>query len=115
MKMSQEQLEEREFEWRRTRFGGITQYIVFHPITGLVRAVQYLRSKTGNHGTDIYLLPKEEWKEVWVIGLFQSNTGKRSCTFSKNVSEWIRDGVKLVWMLEFSDVEKVIMWLERQR
>ncbi len=76
-----EQLEVRRFDWRRTRYEAITQYIIFLPGKGIVKPTHKERSRTGNHGKDVYILSKEDWSKAWVIGLFQSNTGKRSIEF----------------------------------
>jgi hypothetical protein len=81
------QLECREFEYRQTiRTGATTLYILV--LDGeILRPARRRRSRSGAHGEDVYCLEPQKWSRVWVVGLYQSNSGRRHAEFSENIPE----------------------------
>jgi hypothetical protein len=113
---SVQQLECREFEYRQTiRTRATTLYILV--LDGeILRPARRRRSRSGAHGEDVYCLTEEQWRRVWVVGLYQSNSGRRHAEFSENIPEEVRRVIERTWMhreLPISDLEHMIQILNK--
>ena len=70
-------IECREFYYRRTGMGAITEHIVIHAEKWMIlKPTKIQRSRTGNHGEDIYCLSPDEWKDIIDVRLERSNSGR---------------------------------------
>lgn len=69
-----------EAPYRLTRMGGLTEVYILHN-SKLVKPVLVERSRTGNHGRDIYEL--FEGDIYYIIKYNRSNSGKKSISISK--------------------------------
>jgi hypothetical protein len=77
----------REFVYRNNIKGrGKTEYILFDTVVyQIVRPSRIERSRTGAHGFDIYCLPEETWKDIAVVRVEESTSGKLSFDIQSSV------------------------------
>jgi hypothetical protein len=70
----------KEFPYRNNLRGyGKTEYILFDTVVyQTIRPTKIIRSRTGAHGFDIYCLPEEAWKDIAIVRVEVSNSGKLS-------------------------------------
>lgn len=72
-----------EAPYRLTGMGGLTEVYILHN-SKLVKPILVERSRTGNHGRDIYELFEDNI--YYVIKYNRSNSGKKSISVSKLVN-----------------------------
>jgi hypothetical protein len=70
----------REYPFRRNARGlGKTEYILFDTVVfQRIKPVRITRSRSGSHGFDMYCLPEETWKDIAVVRIEESTSGKLS-------------------------------------
>jgi len=104
----------RNFSYRRTlKTGALTLTIVYDPIEKkILTPDRRSRSRSGAHGDDIYCLSKDQWEKVYVITLYQSNSGKRDISFSENVPTSIMEKLTIAWIYEDTIVDDIIRLLK---
>jgi hypothetical protein len=105
----------RSFDYRRTlKTGALTVTIVINE-SGVVKPTQTYRSRTGAHGEDVYCL--SNWSGVWVVHLNQSNSGRRSISFSNNIPDNVKRIAEQLWIYEnvsVHELEKLLSLLYKQ-
>jgi len=104
----------RNFSYRRTlKTGALTLTIVYDPVEKkIVMPSRKVRSRSGAHGEDIYCLDKDQWNRVYIITLYQSNSGKRDISFSENVPQDIVEKLTIAWIYEDGHINDVIKMLK---
>jgi hypothetical protein len=104
----------RNFSYRKTlKTGAITLTIVYDPETKkILTPDRKNRSRSGAHGDDIYCLDKDQWNRVYVITLYQSNSGKRDISFSENVPTSLIEKLTIAWLYENTIVDDIIRLLK---
>jgi hypothetical protein len=104
----------KEFSYRRTlKTGALTLTIVYDPVEKkILTPDRRNRSRSGAHGDDIYCLSKDQWNKVYIITLYQSNSGKRDISFSENVSQDIVEKLTIAWIYEDTIVDDIIRLLK---
>ena len=105
----------RNFSYRRTlKTGALTLTIVYDPVTkNIVMPSRKDRSRSGAHGEDIYCLDKDLWNRVYIITLYQSNSGKRDISFSENVPTDVIEKLTIAWLYENTIVDDIIRILKK--
>jgi len=100
----------RNFSYRRTlKTGALTLTIVYDPVEKkILEPSRKNRSRSGAHGDDIYCLDKDLWNRVYIITLYQSNSGKRDISFSENVPTSTMEKLTIAWIYENSYVDDII-------
>jgi hypothetical protein len=105
----------RSFPYRYTlKTGALTLTIVINE-SGVVRPARVHRSRSGAHGEDVYCL--DNWNDVWTIYLNQSNSGRRSISFSDNVPDSVKRIAEQLWIYEnvsVHELEKLLSLLYKQ-
>jgi hypothetical protein len=98
----------REFEYRRTiKTNALTVTLIVSNGGKILKPHSARYSKTGAHGTEVYCLTEDEWSKVWIVKLYQSNSGKRSAIIQ--APENVKTIIEQLWMYEDADVEDIAM------